>query len=133
MSGLSILRIFFALVLSMGLAWGISIREDREADPEIRPKKTRYTPFLPVLLLPLTIGLYAMSFWYQYGLTIMLENMAALCFTILLQLSVYTALLMALLPVLRRRLRPSACAILWMIPNYLYLCTNLLFERMYRG
>lgn len=128
MSIQTILRTGFALVMTAALAWGLHMHGERESDPEIQPEKLRYTPFLPVSLLPAMMGVWALLFWCMFGLRGMAENLLSVGFTILFQLSLYTACLMALLPLLRRRLRPSVCAILWMLPNYLYLCFNGAFR-----
>lgn len=40
-----------------------------------------------------------------------------------LQISVYFVLLALALPLLRRYLRAEACAMLWIVPNYLYVTT----------
>lgn len=122
MTFMIVLRIVFALILTAFLAGNLSMQDARERDSEIEPKKSRYLPFLPVGILPMVLGIYVLILWYQHGVQAMAENMLAICFTILIQLSLYTAFLMMILPRLRRRLRPSTCAILWMLPNDLYLC-----------
>ncbi|MGO5114898.1 M56 family metallopeptidase [Candidatus Avoscillospira sp. LCP25S3_F1] len=128
MSIFLLLKVILALILAAALAWALYLHDEREEDREIQPKKLRYTPFLPVGLLPTMLGVLVPLLWYQFGLRAMAETILTMGFTILIQLSLYTACLMAFLPLLRRRLRPSVCAILWMLPNYLYLCSNGTFR-----
>ena len=45
----------------------------------------------------------------------------SLCFQIGLQMGLYFLLLSALLPLLRRHFRPQTCALLWLLPNFLYI------------
>lgn len=128
MSIFLLLKVVLALILAAAIVWRLYMQDEREAEREIQPKKLRYAPFLPVGLLPTMLGVLVPLLWYQFGLWGMAENLLSVGFTILFQLSLYTACLMALLPLLRRRLRPSVCAILWMLPNYLYLCFNGAFR-----
>ena len=124
MSIFLLLKVVLALILAAAIVWRLYMQDEREAEREIQPKKLRYAPFLPVGLLPTMLGVLVPLLWYQFGLWGMAENMLVMSFTILIQLSLYTAWLMTFLPLLRRRLRPSICAILWMLPNYLYLVAN---------
>ena len=46
--------------------------------------------------------------------------MLSICFPIFLSISLYYALLLPALPLLRRRISARTCAALWLLPNYLY-------------
>lgn len=48
---------------------------------------------------------------------------------VLILLTVYYLFLLLLMPLLRRIFRPMGCAILWMVPNILYLSINAAFRR----
>jgi len=45
----------------------------------------------------------------------------AFCFGVFLHICLYYLLLMLVLPFLRQHISARACAVLWMLPNYLYL------------
>ena len=49
-------------------------------------------------------------------------------FSLFLHISVYYLILLALLPFLRRHFSATACAALWLIPNYLYLTQQSFME-----
>lgn len=44
-----------------------------------------------------------------------------MCFGIFLQICLYYAVLLPVLPLLRRRISAVACAMLWLVPTYLYI------------
>ena len=113
----------FSLV-SILLAWVLFSRTRRDkAMVQGEGSGQRYLPFLSTLLLPgFFIGLTVVAAPY-YGLWESLEQVLALSFGIFLHISVYYLVLMLFLPTLRRRISSRACAMLWLIPNYLYLGT----------
>ena len=51
----------------------------------------------------------------------MAELTLSLCFGIFLQILFYYLVLLAALPLLRRHFSAGACAMLWLLPNYLYI------------
>ncbi|MBQ6688838.1 MAG: M48 family metalloprotease, partial [Bacteroidales bacterium] len=56
-----------------------------------------------------------------YGIQDTLKMVLAMCFRIFLHLCVYYVILGLLLPLFRRHISARACAMLWLIPNYLYI------------
>ena len=52
-----------------------------------------------------------------------------LCFGTFVHICVYDAVLIAVLPLLRRHFSARACAMLWIIPNYLYITDSIVMEQ----
>ena len=50
-----------------------------------------------------------------------INRIITLCANAFLTTSIYYSLLLPLLPLLRRKISAKACALLWLIPNFLYL------------
>lgn len=118
MSPETFIRGFFALLLSGALALGLYSREERESQTDSR---LRYAPIFPAMLLPFFFAAVLLGYpVLQYSDTIQ-KKFLSLSFSIFLHISIYYLLLMALLPLLRRTLRARSCALLWLLPNYLYL------------
>lgn len=111
----------FAAIFSFGFAWVVFSRYDDETGLEKtgsgRQRCLPYVPgVLPLLILCLTVlGLVL------YGAGPTARMTLSLCFGIFLHISLYYAVLMLLLPLLRRYISARACAMLWLIPNYLYI------------
>lgn len=118
MSPETFIRGFFALLLSGALALGLFSRDERESQTDSR---IRYAPIFPAMLLPVFFAAVLLGYpILQYSDTVQ-KKFLSLAFSIFLHISVYYLLLMALLPLLRRTLRARSCALLWLLPNYLYL------------
>ena len=86
-------------------------------------EKPRYTPYFAYWLLP---GFLLLIFCL---LPLMLpregaNSLIGLLFQTFLQLALYDSLLLLLLPLFRRYLQPKTCVVLWLLPNYLYLCMS---------
>ena len=114
-------RLFFSTLMALAFSWAAYFRFDRECGSESNPgNKQRYLPMLPNYLLPLFFvvlwiaGLLFQGFGWTQKLTL------SLCFSIFLQISLYYLILIPLLPLLRRRISARSCAMLWLVPNYLY-------------
>lgn len=116
-----VLRGFWFLILSLALAWGVyrSDKQDRDPAP---PEKgcQRYTPVLPALLLPMLLLFIGGFLLLTEGPAGTLRLLSAICFPIFFSISVYYAVLLPVLPLLRRRISARTCALLWLLPNYLY-------------
>lgn len=91
-------------------------------------ERARYQPCIAGYLLPLFIaGVLGLSF-------LLFDNEKAgvltltFCVNIFPHIALYYLLLMPALPFLRRRISARACAMLWMIPNYLYLTQMKIME-----
>jgi len=117
MSTQTLIRGFFALIFSGEFAWMVFVRDDGAPDSD----RQKYLPYIPgSLLLGVLLGLLAVALLFMGS-----EGAAKLtldfCFGVFLHIGLYYLLLMPLLPLLRRHISARACAVLWMLPNYLYV------------
>lgn len=78
---------------------------------------------LPVVLLAATVTVLVL------GESAVAERMAYRCVGVFLQISLYFAALLCLLPLLRERIDARACAALWILPNLLYITTYTTWGR----
>lgn len=86
-------------------------------------KNGRYPPYIFGGLLPILVAMDAVflgAAWLAQS-TIVFWTYVATFFSMFLYISVYFALLMLALPTLRRHIGAGACAMLWMVPNFLYI------------
>lgn len=109
---------FFTLIFSGMFAWMIF---DRDSASNMNNNRQRYLPYISGLLLPmftLTILICGPIFMDTESA---MQMTLAFCFGVSLHICLYYLLLMPALPFLRRHISARACAVLWMLPNYLYL------------
>lgn len=123
------LKGIIAAIFSLTFAWMVYTRYDAEGGGEnALGDQRRYQPYVPGFVLPLflavLVGLYAVSDGGRAAQRVVLS----FCFGIFLHISVYYVVLMAALPLLRRYFSARACAMLWMIPNYLYITEQSYME-----
>ena len=117
-----LIRGFFSGIMSLAFAWLVFSRYDHEiGDDGENSEGQKYLPYvngalLPVCLLTLTILAY-----FEYGTTGAVRMSISGCFSIFLQICIYYFVLLAILPYLRKLISARACAMLWLIPNYLYI------------
>lgn len=111
------LRLFMTILLSLSLGWVILSRDDSERGREAQ----RYLPYISGLLLPLWLFMILGLAAWQEGWRMAAELALSLCFPLFLHICLYYALLLPALPWLRRHFSARACAMLWLLPNYLYL------------
>lgn len=119
MSQDTFLRGFFAFLFSAIVTWFLYEKAAQEREPE--PGRQRHTPYIPSNLLPCFLALLFGAAWVSRGAEQALSYTLSMCFGIFLHISVYYALLLLALPLLRRRFSARVCATLWLLPNYLYL------------
>lgn len=108
---------FVTLLFSGVFAWVVF---DRDFE-SMGSSRQRYLPYISGLLLPtciLTILVCALIF---FDAETAVQITLAFCFGVFLHICLYYLLLMPALPFLRRHISARACAMLWMLPNYLYL------------
>ena len=117
---------FFALIFSGMFAWMVF---DRDSDSNMDSNRQRYFPYISGQLLPfcmLTILSMALIFMDTENA---MQITLAFCFGVFLHICLYYLLLMPALPFLRQHISARACAVLWMLPNYLYL-TQMSYMRL---
>lgn len=118
MSPMAFIRGFFALLFGGIFAWMVF---DRDGGCELDGERQRYLPYIPGSLLPgVLLGIVVLALVFQ-GAEGALEVTLDFCFGVFLHIGLYYLLLLPALPVLRRHISARACAVLWMLPNYLYL------------
>lgn len=111
-----------AILFSGAFAWLAFSRFDRDVGSEVEDSdRQKYLPYLPSTLLPLCIVTMAAIYIPSFGLRKTAETLIPICFSIFLHISIYYLVLIPLMPLLRKRISSRACAMLWLIPNYLYL------------
>lgn len=120
MRGPFLLRLVGALAIAGALCWSLyrSSSLEGKRSPEGLP---RYRAIIAPYLYPLFLSLIVLPSLLVLGPRETLMESFRLCFDVLLLLTLYVPLLLLLLPLLRRRISPRACALLWLIPNFLYL------------
>lgn len=126
MTGELLMKGFFTLIFSGMFAWMIF---DRDSKSSMNSSRQRYLPYISGLLLPscmLSLFVCALIF-YDFGTA--LQMTLTFCFGVFLHICLYYILLIPVLPFLRRHISARACAVLWMIPNYLYL-TQMPYMRL---
>ena len=118
----------FALFFSGIFAWMV-FYQDSHSNRDIN--RQRYLPYISGLLLPLCVLTILSSALILTGAERAMEITLSFCFGVFLHICLYYLLLMPALPFLRRYISARACAVLWMLPNYLYL-TQMNYMRLLR-
>lgn len=117
-----VLKGFFAGLFSLVFAWSVFSRYDKEIGSESKPEGgQRYLPLVFGALLPIFLLILVIMGSHFYGAQETLKMVLSMCFRIFLHLCFYYVILGLLLPLFRRYISARACAMLWLIPNYLYI------------
>lgn len=116
--------IFFSVIMGAVLAWSFFDRREREAllDP---PEKMQNTSIIDPMMLPYCLLIFAplvlfVPFFRRAGVVL-----GGMLVVVIICISVYYTVLLCILPFLRRTFSSRACAAFWILPNYLYLLTNI--------
>ncbi|MBE6969923.1 MAG: M56 family metallopeptidase [Ruminococcaceae bacterium] len=115
-------RLFFSTLLALTLGFVVFSRDDSERGGDTQ----RYLPYISGLILPLWFLLMLLFSAAEGGWPMAAEMALRFCFPLFLHISLYYALLLPVLPWLRRHFRARSCAMLWLLPNYLYLWQHAL-------
>lgn len=122
MSTDAFLKGFLVALISLFFAWVVFSRYDSEVGSERDQNgRQRYLPYVPGMLLPMMIAAFGGMWLYFYGPQRTMASLLSMLFVIFLHISIYDGILLLLLPVFRKYISARTCALLWMIPNYLYL------------
>lgn len=137
MSNSGIHLVLFEILCALAIFWAILQRIGDDATPEMRRAEklhTRvYAPpgtsncmwLLPLALVSFPIAALWISGDPRYAVRFLLTS----CFPLFLQIMIYYAVLLPLLPVLRRFLSATTCASLWYVPACLYYALNAVWRR----
>ena len=114
--------IIYLAVLALAFAWVVFSRYDDEIGTEgSENERQKYLPYIPGTLLPgFLIAITILGTCY-YGISGAARMTLSTCFAIFLHISGYYLVLLLILPLLRKVMSARACAMLWLVPNYLYV------------
>lgn len=116
------IRGLFSGLMALAFAWAVFTRYDDEIGIEVsETERQKYLPYIPGSLLPMFLLLITLLGAYFYGFIGAARMTLSACFGIFLHISLYYLVLLLILPFLRKRISARACAMLWLIPNYLYI------------
>ena len=120
MSSFTLIRLLTALAVGGLLIYSFyhTSRLERREEPG---RERRYAPYGNPWLLPAFLAALTAAAAVTVPPDIFLPNLLNVIFMMFLHLSGYILLLLLVLPLLRRRLSASVCAMLWLVPNYVYL------------
>lgn len=128
MSSEVFMRGLFSLVFASVFAWVVFDRYDNDVGSELTEKETqRYLPYVNGLLLPMFI-LVTVGFTAAMLGPIQSAQAMISFFGTFLHISIYYLILAAFIPFFRKHISARACAMLWLIPNYLYICNMSYME-----
>lgn len=119
------------LVLSMVLVGVIFFRYDQSFGNDGIPslgKRPTYAPYYPAWILPLFVVILPVILTPFYGFAKAVTVTVSTCAVLFLHISFYYLLLLALRPLLRGRISARTCAMLWVIPNLLYLTIQEVYQ-----
>lgn len=117
--------LILALFAGCCTAWAYFKRGEQETST-VREKNIRSTALIDPLVLPAYLLFFsAILFLFFRDSQPIINRLTGLFLELLLVINIYYILLLCLLPLLRRWFSPRACAVLWVLPNFLYLLVNL--------
>ncbi len=116
------MRGLFSGLMALAFAWAVYSRYDDEIGLEVsETERQKYLPYIPGSLLPMFLLVITLLGAYFYGFLGAARMTLSACFGIFLHISLYYLVLLLILPFFRKRISARACAMLWLIPNYLYI------------
>lgn len=116
------MRGLFSGLMALVFAWVVFSRYDDEIGTEVSEnERQKYLPYIPGTLLPSFLIAITILATYFYGFSGAAKMTLSACFTIFLHISLYYLVLLLILPYLRKVISARACAMLWLVPNYLYV------------
>jgi len=118
-------RIAISVVFASVLAYDIYKISKRESGVgQVTVERPRYRPYLLSYLLPLYMLLAALLLvWNKDDYVV--QDAVFRVLGMFLHISIYYVVLLVILPYLRRRVSARVCALLWILPNYLYVMISL--------
>ena len=117
-------RSLWTLFLAVLLCGGLYDKSDRELGNNLGEHQQRFRPDIPPTVLPtclITILIASIILDFKYESHTNYFSYLTGFISIFLHIGVYYLILTPLLPVFRRRFSARVCAVLWLLPNYLYL------------
>ncbi len=121
-------RVLLSAFAAVMLTWRVWDRTNKELHPKDEAAP-RYLPYavdmLPLIVLALVVVSLAAGGWKLAA-----QELLSILLVIFLQVCVYDSVLLALLPFLRRHISARTCALLWLLPNYLYILNYNFYTRL---
>ena len=120
-------RSFWALIYSVIIGSAIYCNDDREHGENLENNQPRFTPYISPCLLPNILVTVFVVYLVTDSITekpLDYFSFFSGCIAIFLHIGIYYIVLTPLLPAFRRRISARACAMLWLLPNYLYFTHN---------
>lgn len=121
------IRIFIVVIMSFIVGAGVHTRYNEEnggGDGD----QSRYMPYVHGSLLPTYIlVLFVCELLFRGG-NFAVQVMLSIFFGIFINISIYYVFLMLVLPFLRKQINARACAMLWLLPNYLYIMIRIMIR-----
>ena len=117
-------RLVLGLICGLVLTWLVWDRSERElADRAGREEheRPRFLPFGGYYYLPMMMLLYPILGVIVGGAQMAVQLTLGLLMRVFLELGVYYVLLMAVMPWLRRWVSARVCAMLWLLPDWIYV------------
>ena len=128
MSSVQAFRLVLILICSAVITWKVWARADREqlSDPKsVDDSLPRFSAFLAAGSLPFLLLVWIFLGAVMGGWALAIQSVLRLLVELFLVIGVYYVLLLAVMPVLRRHFSARVCAMLWLLPDFLYLLNNM--------
>ena len=123
-------RLILGLLVGGVLTCSVWDRNDRElkeqpADEDTRTGMPRFRSFAAVGTLPTMLVMYLAISLAIGGREMAVQYLLGLLLRVFLLIGVYYVLLLAVMPLLRRHISARVCAVLWLLPGYLYFLAQV--------
>ena len=118
------LRLVLGLICGGAITWVVWDRSGRELADRAKEETREGPRFLPIIssyYLPTMMLLYPILGVIVGGAQMAVQLTLGVLLRVFLELSVYYVLLMAVMPWLRKRVSARVCAMLWLLPDWLYV------------
>ena len=128
MSSVQAFRLVLILICSAVITWKVWARADREqlSDPKsVDDSLPRFSAFLAAGSLQFLLLVWIVLGAVMGGWALAIQSVLRLLVELFLVIGVYYVLLLAVMPVLRRHFSARVCAMLWLLPDFLYLLNNM--------
>ena len=99
--------------------------EERPTDEDTRTGMPRFRSFAAAEMLPTMLVMYLVISFAIGGREMAVQYLLGLLLRVFLLIGVYYVLLLAALPLLRRHISARVCAVLWLLPGYLYFLAQV--------
>lgn len=117
-------RLVLGLICGLALSWLVWDRSERELTDQTRGEtheRPRFLPFGGYYYLPMMMLLYPILGVIVGGAQMAVQLTLGVLLRVFLELGVYYVLLMAVMPWLRRWVSARVCAMLWLLPDWIYM------------